>query len=310
MKKFLRVLAIVGIVVVSLVVVSTAANLIMGAVERSSVRPYGDKVSLESGDVNVSVTGEGEQTVVLLSGYGTAAPALDFAPLVEELQTRYTVVVVERFGYGYSDLGVTERTVENISDELHDVLAKLTVHRPIVIAHSLAGIYSLDYVNRFPGEVSALVTIDSSVPEDFAIPADRNSLEGALAASGAVRWVIALDPAIAAPVAPAGVYSEAQLKQIRLMNIWNYANPALVDENNRTAENFREVANLSYPSDLPVLAFVSQQLVDANERWLPAHEQQLRQSNRSELVVLDGDHYLHWTHSPEIVGVMQSFLGH
>lgn len=309
MKRLLRVLAIVGIVVAALAILSTATNLIMGAVERSSIRPYGETVSLEHGDVNVSVTGDGEQTVVLLSGYGTATPALDFAPLVEELQARYTVVVVERFGYGYSDLGVTERTVENISNELHDVLAELDVHQPILIAHSLAGIYSLDYVNRFPGEVSAVVTIDSSVPEDFAVPADRSFLERVLATSGVVRWVITLDRAIAEPAAPAGVYSEEQIEQIRLMNIWNYANPALIDENNRTAENFREVAELSYPGDLPVLAFVSQQLVDANARWLPAHEQQLEHSNRSELVVLDGDHYLHWTHSPEMAAMMQSFLG-
>lgn len=309
MRKFLRVLAIVGIVVVALVVLSTASNLIMGASERSSIRPYGETVTLERGDVNVSVTGDGEQTVVLLSGYGTATPTLDFAPLVEELQADYTVVVVERFGYGYSDLGVTDRTVENISNELHDVLAELDVHEPILIAHSLAGIYSLDYVNRFPSEVSALATIDSSVPEDFAIPADRSSWERALATIGVVRWVITLDPAMAEPAAPAGVYSQEQLEQIRLMNIWNYANPALIDENNRTAENFRDVAELRYPHDLPVLAFVSQQFVDANERWLPAHEQQLEHSNHSELVLLDGDHYLHWTHSPEMAAAIQSFLG-
>ena len=309
MRKFLRVLAIVGIVVVALVVLSTASNLIMGASERSSICPYGETVTLERGDVNVSVTGDGEQTVVLLSGYGTATPTLDFAPLVEELQADYTVVVVERFGYGYSDLGVTERTVENISNELHDVLAELDVHEPILIAHSLAGIYSLDYVNRFPSEVSALATIDSSVPEDFAIPADRSSWERALATIGVVRWVITLDPAMAEPAAPAGVYSQEQLEQIRLMNIWNYANPALIDENNRTAENFRDVAELRYPNDLPVLAFVSQQLVDANERWLPAHEQQLEHLNHSELVLLDGDHYLHWTHSPEMAAAIQSFLG-
>lgn len=308
MRKFLRVIAIVGILVAALVILSTASNLILAAVERSSIRPYGEKVSLDRGDVNVSMIGEGEQTIVLLSGYGTATPTLDFAPLVEELQDRYTVVVVERFGYGYSDLGVTERTVENISNELHEVLTELDVHQPIVVAHSLAGIYSLDYVNRFPGEVSALVTIDSSVPKDFAIPADRSFWESVLSTSGVVRWVITLNPQIAAPAAPVGIYSKEQIAQIRLMNIWNYANPALIDENNRTAGNFKEVSQLSYPDDMPVLAFVSQQFVDADGRWLPAHEQQLERSNRSELVVLDGDHYLHWTHSPEMAAAMERFL--
>ncbi|HET8928316.1 MAG TPA: alpha/beta hydrolase [Microbacterium sp.] len=308
MKKLLRVLAMVGIAVAGLVLLSTASNLIMGAIERSSVRPYGETVSLDHGDVNVSVTGDGERTIVLLSGYGTAAPTLDFAPLTKQLEAHYTVVVVERFGYGYADLGVTERTVENVSVELHDTLRELEVDGPILVAHSVAGIYSMDYVNRFPGEVSALVTIDSSVPEDFAVPPGRSSWERLLATTGLVRWMIAFDPAIAAPAAPAGVYSEDETDQIRLMNIWNYANAALIDENNRTAENFRNVASLSYPDDLPVLAFVSQQLVGANQRWLPAHTAQLKNSNRSELVVLDGDHYLHWTHSREMATAMQNFL--
>ncbi|XAS65237.1 hypothetical protein ACOM2C_19495 [Pseudarthrobacter sp. So.54] len=52
------------------------------------------------------------------------------------------------------------RTVKNISTELHATLSTPGVDDSYaLIAHSLAGIDSLDYVNRFPGEVSALVTI-------------------------------------------------------------------------------------------------------------------------------------------------------
>ena len=94
-KRFLRILATVGIGVAALVLFSTASNLIMGTVERSSISPYGETVSIDSGDVNVWVAGNGEETIVLLSGYGTAAPTLDFAPLTKQLQIHHTVVVVE-----------------------------------------------------------------------------------------------------------------------------------------------------------------------------------------------------------------------
>lgn len=73
------------------------------------------------------MTGKGEQTVVLLSGYGTASPVLDYTPLIDELDDTYTVVVIEQFGYGYSDLDVTQRTVEDISTELHETLSTLGV---------------------------------------------------------------------------------------------------------------------------------------------------------------------------------------
>lgn len=69
------------------------------------------------------------------------------------------------------------------------------------------------------------------------------------------------------------------------------------------------MAGLSYPDDLPVVAFVSQPSVDADQRWFAAHKSQLEQSNRSELVVLDGGHYRHWTRSPEMAAAIESFLG-
>ncbi len=50
--------------------------------------------------MNVYIHGQGEETVVILPGFGTAAHALDFKPLIEELSPNYKVVVIEPFGYG------------------------------------------------------------------------------------------------------------------------------------------------------------------------------------------------------------------
>lgn len=53
--------------------------------------------------MNVLIQGEGKQTIVLIPGFGTGAPALDFKPLIDELSPFYKVVAVEPFGYGLSD---------------------------------------------------------------------------------------------------------------------------------------------------------------------------------------------------------------
>jgi pimeloyl-ACP methyl ester carboxylesterase len=61
-------------------------------------------VQTSHGALNVVRTpgnGRTAQSIVLLSGLGTPAPAVDFAPLIRELGD-YDVVVVEGFGYGYS----------------------------------------------------------------------------------------------------------------------------------------------------------------------------------------------------------------
>ena len=83
-------------------------------------------MEIAGGAVNVYRNGHAGQPIVLLSGLGTAAPALDFAPLIRELGD-YDVIVVEGFGYGYSDLSASERTNKNISTELHEALGSSTL---------------------------------------------------------------------------------------------------------------------------------------------------------------------------------------
>lgn len=132
----LRALGCTAAIVAGLLLVSTFANLAMNQAERSATAPYGQKVKTSHGALNVVRTpgnGRTGQSIVLLSGLGTPAPALDFAPLVRELGD-YDVVVVEGFGYGYSDQPAVERTVENITSELHEALANVDVPRPYVIA--------------------------------------------------------------------------------------------------------------------------------------------------------------------------------
>ncbi|WP_257127897.1 MULTISPECIES: alpha/beta fold hydrolase [Bacillus] len=65
--------------------------------------------------MHVYTKGEGENTIVLLSGAGMAAPALDYEPLMNEISKNNRIVVIETFGYGWSDITNKERTVENIS---------------------------------------------------------------------------------------------------------------------------------------------------------------------------------------------------
>ena len=119
---------------------------------------------MAGGHLNVYRHGETGPTIVMLTGYGTPAPALDFAPLIRELEG-YQVVVVEGFGYGYSDTEAPPRTIENITSELHEAVTALDLEEPyILLGHSIAGIYDLYYANQYPEEVSAVIGIDASLP--------------------------------------------------------------------------------------------------------------------------------------------------
>src|SRR6476620_2047895 len=145
-RRRLRTLGVTAAVVVAVLFTSTVTTLALNQAERAAISPYGQRVQTSHGALNVVRTpgnGRAGQSIVLLSGLGTPAPALDFAPLIRELAD-YDVVVAEGFGYGYSDQPPVERTVENVTSELHDALARAHVPSPYILGgHSIAGFYTL-----------------------------------------------------------------------------------------------------------------------------------------------------------------------
>ena len=311
MRRGAKILGIVALALVALVLVSAAVNLILTRQEKSRFAPYGQRVQVAGGMMNVWRNGHTGPTMVLLGGLGTAAPALDFAPLIRQLGA-YDVIVVEGFGYGYSDLSAPPRTVQNITAELHDVLSRLGAPKPyILVGHSIAGFTTLAYAHRYPDEVSAVVGIDQTMPASEAESAGTGGMSlGAVGAvlrtSGLVRAAITLAPGLAEPAG--GAFTAEERARIRAMTIWNFGNAAVADETDRMAGNAAALRGVGYPDDLPVLEFLSTDSVATLQDWVGQHEDRLRNVRRHEVVVLDGGHYLHWTQSEAMADKISAFL--
>ncbi|PPG39795.1 hypothetical protein [Pseudoclavibacter sp. RFBA6] len=87
MKKVVKTLVrsiAAGFAVVALGLLSTTAmHAVASVIERGRIEPYAQRIDLDGRQVNVLVAGDAAaETVVLLPGFGTAAPVLDFQPLV------------------------------------------------------------------------------------------------------------------------------------------------------------------------------------------------------------------------------------
>ena len=304
-----RRIARTGVVLVALLAVSAGANAVL-TVPESLAEPYGRLVTIPAGEINTAVSGAGEETFVIMPGYGAASPVLEFAPLVDDLDDHATVVVVEPFGYGYSDRRTkAPRTIENMSTELHQTLAALKVHQPYtLVAHSIGGLYALDYVNRFPGEVRAVVSIDGSPAIDaVASEAQASRWTRLWTLSGVTRWVSMAKPTLFVR-APEDTYSDSARRQMRTLVLRNDSTPAVVEESHRMGQNVNAARGLSFPADLPVLTFIAQDTIDFLPAWYPAHQDQLKGLVQSKLIVLDDGHYLHYHHSPEIADAVRTFL--
>ncbi|MBT2565326.1 alpha/beta hydrolase [Arthrobacter sp. ISL-85] len=311
-RRWLRRLGVAALVVLGLVLVSAVANVALESQEKAAAAPYGQRVAITGGSVNVVRTDNGGQgpPIILLSGLGTAAPGLDFAPLIRELGD-FDVIVVEGFGYGYSDMEASARTNEHISNELHEVLAKLGVRQPYVLAgHSIAGFYLLDYANRYRAEVSAVVGIDATIPkpgdQPVAEPQPGINWAKVVAATGLVRAVATVAPGVVDP--DSNAYSAEELKQMRTMMMWNFGNSAVADETALIANNSAALRGARYPDDLPVLAFIADEKDGRVAAKTAAAEDLLRNVARHQVLPLEGHHYLHWTQSRRMAEEIRRFV--
>jgi pimeloyl-ACP methyl ester carboxylesterase len=293
--------------VLALTAVSTIANASLNASEHAALTPYGQEVTIDAGDINVYRNGGSGPTMVLLSGYGTSAPAIDFAPLIRELDA-FDVVVVEGFGYGYSDLDVGERTIENITAELHEVLAKLQVDEPVIlIGHSVGGVYARYYANAYPEEVAAIVGIDPMAATTSSLDEGTPSIvDSVQAATGLVRVVTTIAPDLVQP--PGTAYTADERRRTAVMTNWNYGNASVSDEWSRIGANSTKAAMHPFATDLPVLEILASDSVTMMPEWLPNHEAELKGVTTHELHVLEGTHYLHRTQSPALARLISGFV--
>ncbi|MCY9546501.1 alpha/beta hydrolase [Lysinibacillus xylanilyticus] len=308
MKKafniIVKLLGVLAIAIVLFLAIVFIVNKVSNKSEQRKIESYGQSVTVDGKNMNVLIQGEGEETVVLLPGYGTAAPALDFEPLVKELSPYYKVIVIEPFGYGLSDVTEKERILENMVNEIHEALQSLNIDRYILMGHSISGIYGLDYVNKYENEVSAFVGIDSSVPTqggtDDPFPSGTYKL---LKKSGFLRLLMKLSPdQLVAPTV-----DDETREQIKILTLKNMFNPNILSEGEHFNPNFKAAENLTFPKNLPVIFFLQANDTET-EGWIPLHEEQVKDSVHGKVITFEGGHYLHHTRSKEIVENFREFM--
>ena len=300
MKKFVkRVLLGVAAVctVVALALVSTTVvHAVASGIESGRIEQYGQKVDVDGRQRNVLGAGDAADTIVLLPGSGTASPVLDFQPLVDDLARDHRVIVVEPFGYGLSDGTDRERTTENVVAEVHAALQELGVDRYILMGHSIAGIYGLEFAERYPDEVMAFVGIDTSVPGQPGMDEEfPTGLFAAVRNLGLMRVITA----IGGVGYDEPVYTDEAREQITLISNRNSLSPTYLNEMDHFGSNFGNALGTSFPEQLPLLLFVEADNAN-NGDWMGLHERQAAEVSDGTVIPVNGEHYLHHTHAAEI----------
>ena len=122
----------------------------------------GHKLHLfRTGDVN-------KPKLIFMSGSGTAAPMYDFKILYEKLIEDFRIIVIEKFGYGYSDLFEASCETDCVIDRQRKVLQEAGEMGPyILVPHSLSGLEAIRWKQKYPDEVKAIIGLDMATPKIY-----------------------------------------------------------------------------------------------------------------------------------------------
>lgn len=166
--------------------------------EIASTPPPGKMVDVEGHAMHVHTEGNGEQTIIFLSGSGTSAPMLDFKQLWSALSPKYTIAVVEKAGYGWSDTADVSRDIDAVLEESRSALQLIDIQPPYVLAaHSMSGLEAIRWAQKYPEEVEAIIGLDPAVPEVYDVLPMPSSVSLGVAAVFARTGIIRLVPSIA-----------------------------------------------------------------------------------------------------------------
>jgi len=274
---------------------------------------YGQLINIEHGNMCVKISGNSDKVVLLLHGGGIVSPVFELQPLSDLLQKDYTVVIIEYFGYGFSDKTNTPRTIENITKEIHDVLQTLGYNRYYLMAHSISGVYSLYYSNLYKDEILAFAGIDISVPRqnEFFNTEKINVtiayIKKFLIAIGFTGLILKLFPNIISK----DVYgNKRQNNDIEMLKelYRNSTNNTVIDELKNSTLNFSKALGMTFPETIPVLIFLASDTYKQIKQWYELHKEIIGNDETSKIINLDGSHFLYRKCSKEIVDNFNSFI--
>lgn len=275
--------------------------------ESKLLTPIGKQVTVNGHRMNVSVKGEGHETIVFLSGAGIASPILDFKNLSDSLSKKYKVVVVERAGYGFSQDSDRSRDVMEVLSETRQALAQAHVSGPyVIISHSMASLESLAWQEKYPNEVKALIGLD------WALPASYEDLKDNQALLTVAYWSSKIGLLRYFPESfyiKNPILTETERQQYKLLAYKQLMSQAMLHESRLAKENAKKVPSSINPK-IPALLLVSngEGTTFSQSEWQRYAERFASDQSNVQVDYMDAPHDLYHYQSDAIVSRIKEFL--
>lgn len=272
--------------------------------------PNGQMVEVNGHYMHVYTEGKGDIALVFMSGGGTSSPVLDFKSLYSLLSDKYKIVVVEKAGYGFSDIADVDRDIDTILYETREALSKAEIDGPYVLCpHSMSGIEALHWAQRYPDEVMAIIGLDMAVPEsyeDYNINIPMIKLSAFLANAGVTRWIPSLAESDAIKY---GTLTEKEKEIYKVIFYRRTATKSMLNEVQAIKTNASKVKESGVPN-IPILMFSSngQGTGWDGDVWRTLQKNYIEKAKGGKIINLDCSHYIHDIEYKKIADETEVFI--
>lgn len=310
MKKTLKLIGIIVVIVIIFITISYINHRINLSKEDELFVPNGEMVEVNGHRIHVYTEGEGDITLVFMSGGGTSSPILDFKSLFSLLSDDYRIVVVEKTGYGFSDVVDIDRDIDNILFETKEALLKAEISGPYILCpHSMSGIEALYWAQKYPEEVLAIIGLDMAVPEsyeEYNISTPIIKLSAFAANIGITRWIPGISESDAIKH---GTLTAEEKELYKVIFYRRTATKTMLNEVQEIKKNARKVKENGVP-DIPILMFSSngQGTGWDEDVWKNLQKNYIKNIEDGEIIYLDCSHYVHDIEYEKIADETKKFI--
>ena len=272
------------ILIVALSVVGAAYQAIATQMDQRNYAAPGQLVDVGGYRLHLYCTGTNlanNPTVILEQGLGGISSA--WVLIQPEVAKVTRVCSYDRAGMGWSEPSPEPRDAQHIAAELHTMLHNADIPGPyVLVGWSFGGLYARQYAGQYPDEVSGLVLLDSSHPDQwtgtpegqaqFASNSKIYSVSPALARLGVMRVVGSLQPALNFPMP----YSGAIKASFAASKDWDA----------QSAEFLASPATMTQVNDSGSLGNIPLFVLTATEHGTPPKQEELWQNWQIDLASL------------------------
>lgn len=287
-------LVLLAILAVFLIVMTIYNQIMLKKNKELYETPLGQLVEVDGHNMSIYTEGEGDHTLVFLSGWGTPSPILDFKALYSRLSDENRIAVVEKFGYGFSDEIDDERDIDTILRQDREALEKAGVEGPYILCpHSFSGHEATLWAQKYPDEVEAIVGLDCCTPNcesEETLRSNDKIMGFAKFANRALRYtgLVRLGN-----LDMSGTLTDSEEKILTEITCHITANDTMMREGSLENElALRDELNSRPLPTVPMIMYASADY-SGEELWIGGMQAMVDSSENGKLIELDCGHYVH-----------------